>query len=445
MEEKQVLAKRPPMGWNSWDCYGPAVNEEQLLGNAKYMAKHLKAFGWEYVVCDIQWYEPTASSHEYHKFAPLEMDEYSRLMPAVNRFPSAKGGKGFGPIADKIHEMGLKFGIHIMRGIPRQAVHNNTAILGTDATAREIAHPSSVCKWNTDMYGVDPKAKGAQEYYNSIFQLYAKWGVDFVKVDDIARTDYTPEAPGAAVKELELIRRAIDNCGRSMVLSLSPGPTKLDEKNYLLENANMWRMTDDFWDDWKLLYNMFETAHKWEGVGTKGHWPDCDMLPLGRLCMCNDEDGEKGHYTRFTRDEQKILMTLWCIFRSPLMFGGDLRENDEFTLSLLTNERLLEMHKKGRKPKEIYRKKDLVIWRSKTKDGKIYLAIFNIGEKSQSHKIKFKDLGLTGTEAKAVDIWSGMSGIVKDKESVDMEPHTVECYEIEAPEEPEEDIWQDLQ
>lgn len=231
-----------------------------------------------------------------------------------------------------------------------------------------------------------------------------------------------------------MIKEAIEKCGRPMVLSLSPGPARLEQKDFLLENANMWRMTDDFWDNWKMLYDMFEKAHEWEGVGCKGHWPDCDMLPLGRICMCNDENGEKGHLSRFTHDEQKILMTLWCIFRSPLMFGGDLRENDEFTLSLLTNERLLEMHKKGRKPRQIYRKKDLVIWRSVAKDGRTFLAIFNIGEKTKSHKIRFKDLGLAGSEAKAVDIWSGSQGIVKDKECVDMAPHTVECYAIEATE-----------
>ena len=197
MEEKKSIAKRPPMGWNSWDCFGAAVTEKDLLENAEYMAKHLKSFGWEYVVCDIQWYEPTADSHEYHPFAELEMDQYSRLMPAVNRFPSAAGGKGFGPIARKIHEMGLKFGIHILRGIPRQAVHRNSKILGTDRTAKEIASTASICMWNTDMYGGDASKAGAQEYYDSLFELYAQWGVDFVKVDDIARIDCGPEAPGA--------------------------------------------------------------------------------------------------------------------------------------------------------------------------------------------------------------------------------------------------------
>ena len=120
----------PPMGWNSWDCYGAAVSEEQLLINAEYMRDNLKEYGYEYVVCDIQWYEPKAKSHEYNKFTELCMDEYSRLIPAENRFPSSKGGKGFKPIAYKIHAMGLKFGIHIMRGIPRQAVHGGHGRFG---------------------------------------------------------------------------------------------------------------------------------------------------------------------------------------------------------------------------------------------------------------------------------------------------------------------------
>ena len=166
---KNDFAKKPPMGWNSWDCYGAAVNEEQLLGNAEYMAKNLKQYGWQYVVCDIQWYEPKAKDNDYNNFTELCMDEYSRLVPAENRFPSSKNGAGFKIIADKIHEMGLKFGIHIMRGIPRQAVHRNTKIFGSNRTARQIAHHFSVCPWNTDMYGVDSRAEGEQRIHFSRF------------------------------------------------------------------------------------------------------------------------------------------------------------------------------------------------------------------------------------------------------------------------------------
>ena len=179
--------KTPPMGWNSWDCWGATVTEDTVRKNAEFMAKNLKKYGWEYIVVDIQWYEPNAKSHEYNNFTELCMDEYSRLIPAPDRFPSSAGGKGFKPLADYVHSLGLKFGIHIMRGIPRQAVHQNTKISGTDKTAREIAKAASICSWNTDMYGVDPKKEGAKEYYESLFSLYASWDVDFIKCDDIAR------------------------------------------------------------------------------------------------------------------------------------------------------------------------------------------------------------------------------------------------------------------
>ncbi len=429
-EEKVYVAKRPPMGWNSWDCYGAAVNEEQLLGNARYMAENLKDYGWEYVICDIQWYEPVADSHAYHKFTDLAMDEYSRLIPAVDRFPSSAEGKGFKPIADQIHEMGLKFGIHIMRGIPRQAVHRNTPILGTKATARDVAHPASICLWNTDMYGVDANCDGAQEYYDSLFKMYAEWGIDYVKVDDLARIDCGPEAPGAGFSEIAMIKKAIANCGRSIVLSLSPGPARVEQKDFLLENANMWRMTDDFWDRWDLLYGMFERCKAWEGIGCKDHWPDCDMLPIGHLRVCDDD---KEQYTKFTQEEQKVMMTLWCIFRSPLMIGAEMRDNDEFTLSLLTNKKLLNMHKHGRKAREVSRKDDMVIWKSQTKDGKVYVAVFNIGEKDAATKIKFKYIGLdTDKEYTAVDIWEKTRYTLKDKKEVELKPHSVRCFEIEV-------------
>lgn len=133
-------AKTPPLGWNSWDCFGAAVNEKQLRENAEYMAKYLKPYGWEYIVCDIQWYEPHAVDNDYNNFTPLNMDEYGRLLPAENRFPSSAGGKGFKPIADYCHSLGLKFGIHIMRGVPRAAVHAGLPVKDSKSTCRDIAH-----------------------------------------------------------------------------------------------------------------------------------------------------------------------------------------------------------------------------------------------------------------------------------------------------------------
>ena len=300
-----------PMGWNSWDCYGAAVTEEIVRKNAEFMAKHLKQYGYEYITVDIQWYEPSATTHEYHPFTELCMDEYSRLLPAVNRFPSSANGKGFAPLAEYVHALGLKFGIHIMRGIPRQAVHQNTKIKGTDKTARDIAKTSSICHWNTDMYGVDPDKDGARAYYDSLFELYASWGVDFIKCDDIAR-----ELPHEE-KEMIMLSEALHSCRRDMILSLSPGPALIEKAELYKQVANMWRITDDFWDNWDLLYDMFSRAEKWCTHTGAGHFPDADMLPVGPI----KQDYNPDCVTEFTKDEQVTMMTLWSIFRSPLIIG----------------------------------------------------------------------------------------------------------------------------
>lgn len=369
---KNLIAKTPPMGWNSWDCYGAAVTEEIVKANAEYMAENLKQYGWEYVVVDIQWSEPTANSHLYNAFAELEMDEYSRVIPAVNRFPSSANGKGFKPLGDYIHSLGLKFGIHIMRGIPRQAAHQNTAIKGTDITARQIAQFSSICYWNSDMYGIDCAKNGAQQYYDSIFELYAEWGVDFVKVDDIC--NHHPEA------EIEAISKAIKNSGREMVLSISPGPARIEKAEHLKQYTNMWRITDDFWDRWNLLYDMFNRAEMWSTHAAPGHFPDADMLPLGYINQIYD----KNNYTKFTRDEQITMMTLWCIMRSPLMIGGEMTKTDAFTLSLLNNEDLIEILNHSHSARQLYRKKvngnEHCAWFATHENEGYYIALFNLSE-----------------------------------------------------------------
>ena len=422
----KIVAKTPPMGWNSWDCYGASVTEEEILGNAEYMAKYLKPYGWEYVVCDIQWYEPTADGSRYHKFADLAMDEYSRLIPAENRFPSSRGGKGFAPLAEKIHAMGLKFGIHIMRGIPRQAVHRNTKILGTSATARQVAKEFSVCAWNTDMYGVDSHCEGAQEYYNSIFNLYASWGVDFVKVDDICNMKYKPQEPYADKDEIEMIRKAIDQCGREMVLSLSPGPAVPEEARHLKEHANMWRLTDDFWDNWPALLAMFERCSIWAPHAGQNHWPDCDMLPLGHIGIRSSEDGSSDRMSRFTRNEQKTMMTLWSIFRSPLMMGGEMRDNDPWTLSLLTNERLLAVHREGRGARQFSREDGLIVWHSRLTDGRDCVAVFNVDDQEKQARVDLENVGVT-QQRRAEEIWDQPFVLMEGRLSGEIPPHGCLC------------------
>jgi alpha-galactosidase len=359
-------AETPPMGWNSWDCFGAAVTEQQTLENADYMEKNLKSHGWTIVTVDIQWYEPLARGSSYRRGAVLEMDENGRLLPAPNRFPSTKETRSFKPLADAIHAKGLKFGVHLMRGIPRQAVTQNVPILGTDVRAADIADTNSVCNWNTDMYGVDMNKPGAQKYYDSVFAKLASWEIDLVKVDDLSSPYHGPE--------IEAIRKAIDKTGRPIVFSTSPGATPVNLGSHVQQNANMWRISNDFWDNWPALYAQFARLDSWTPYRGPGHFPDADMLPLGNLRAWQTNNT----WTNFTKDEQFTLMTLWSIARSPLILGANLPKNDEFTLSLLTNDEVIAVNQRSANNKQVSNKDNRIVWIADVPDSKDkYLAMFN--------------------------------------------------------------------
>lgn len=405
-----------PMGWNSWDCYGAAVTEDIVRQNAAFMAEHLKQYGWEYITVDIQWSEPTAENHEYHPFTELCMDEYSRLIPAVNRFPSSADGKGFAPLAEYVHSLGLKFGIHIMRGIPRQAVHQNTPILGSTQTARQIAKTDSICHWNTDMYGVDPEAEGAKAYYDSLFALYASWGVDFIKCDDIARELPHEEA------ELILLSRSLQDCGRDMILSLSPGPALLEKAELYKQTSNMWRITDDFWDSWPQLYEMFDRAREWCIHAGNGCFPDADMLPIGPI----KQDYDPALRTEFTQDEQITMMSLWSIFRSPLIIGGEMTGFDDFTMGLITNEEILKMHRNARHSHPVWQRDidgtEHILWTAVSSEGGQYAVIFNTGEQNSSIRIPLQDLEIYHP-VHSTELWSGQTSEIAETINVSLKKH----------------------
>ncbi len=374
-------AATPPMGWNSWDCFGPTVTESEVKANADYMAKHLKNFGWEYIIVDIRWSVTNDKSNGYNQTDPeFNIDQYGRLMPAVNRFPSAANGKGFKPLADYIHSKGLKFGIHIMRGVPVLAVKNNLPVLNTNVTAKDIYTQKDQCTWVRDMYTIVPGKKGAQEYYNSIFQLYAGWGLDFVKVDDLSSPIYFTE-------EIEMIRKAITKTGRKILLSTSPGETPIDHAKHVQQHANMWRTVGDFWDSWLQLKEHFKVFERWNQYRMKGAWPDGDMLPLGHIGIRAERGANR--MSNFTKNEQQTLMTLWTVFRSPLMFGGDLPGNDSFTLSLITNKDVLNVLKNSTNNKPLFRTENNAAWiADDAATGDKYLAVFNIADQEMAVESK---------------------------------------------------------
>jgi alpha-galactosidase len=400
------VALTPPMGWNSYNCYGSAVHEDEVRANADYMGQNLSRYGWQYIVVDFLWgYDNPPGSRIGNPFqlrlgdgsyVPwLAMDEWGRLQPHANKFPSAFGGKGFKPLAEYVHSLGLKFGIHVMRGIPRQAVCSRSPVMGAGGiTADAIADTNSTCPWMNHMYGLDMRKRGAQEYLNSLLALYAGWGVDLIKVDDITR-------PYSAA-EIEGYQKAIVACGRPIVLSLSPGETPLADSGHVKTFGNMWRMADDFWDSWPEMQKMFEYARKWQGVGGPGHWPDCDMIQIGKISKRGPVGPER--YSRFTEDELRTHFTFWTIYRSPLMLGGNLPETREMEKRLYTNAEVIAVNQQGGNPRQVVKADGRMIWVSDAGDGALNVALFNITDTSRDVAM---DLALLGfRRAVAVrDLW----------------------------------------
>jgi hypothetical protein len=412
------------MGWNSWDSYGRSLTEKDFKANADWMAKHLRRYGWKYMVIDEGWYvlNPASDSKDY-KFL-LTGD--GRFLPVPERFPSAAGDAGFKPLADYVHSLGLKFGLHIIRGMPREAVAKDLPIAGSSFHAAEAADQTDACPWNAYNWGVKSNAAG-QAYYDSIFKLY-------VKADCIADHPYKPE-------EIRMMHEAIQKSGRRMVLSLSPGPTALEHAGEVAKYAEMWRICDDFWDHWgpweghdwsQSLQQQFKTTAGWAPHISPGNWPDADMLPLGRLGP-SPGAGEPRD-TRFTRDEQRTLMTLWAIFRSPLIMGGDLPASDEWTESLLTNPEVIAVNQSSVDNHAVATTDSAAVWlaRAGPDSRDHYVAVFNIGDSEQTLQYEWKDLGLTGTSYKLRNLWERKDLGKAKKLSVTLKPHASVLYGVKA-------------
>lgn len=406
---------RPPMGWNSWDCYGSTVTEQEVLANARFMASQLLPYGWDTVVVDICWYEPAAKAHGYNEDPVLVLDDHGRLLPAPNRFPSAVDGKGFAPLASEIHKLGLRFGVHMMRGIPRQAVERDLPVAGTPWTARDVADTASVCPWNPNNYGLNHDHPGAQEYYDAQVRLLASWGVDFIKGDDFL---YPYQA-----REVEAYALAIERAERPIELSLSPG-RELSMANlpHLRDHSSMWRISDDLWDRWEDLEAQFTRLARWAPYSGPGGWADADMLPLGRIGIRAERGDDR--LCRLTPAEQRTMMNLWTIARSPLMVGGDLPTSPPATIDLLTNAAVLEVLS-AHDNREVLRDGDLIAWTASATgpSSSRYAAIFWLGNEPRQLTIPLRSIGATPSDT-ITDLWTGKT-LPPSAPSValDLEPH----------------------
>lgn len=414
------LAATPPMGWNSYDAFGDSVTEAETLANAAWMQANLLAVGWDTVVVDFRWYDPqpTGDDRLLNKTrvgAALTADEFSRLLPSPNRFPSATNGTGFKALADKLHSMGLKFGIHVMRGIPRQAVLTNSPVLGGKFSAADAGDANDKCSWCPDMFGVRDNDAG-QAWYDSCAQLWNSWGVDYIKVDDLSEPYHT--------SEIEQLRRALDKHGKKIIFSTSPGPTTTSRAGHIAAHANLWRISGDFWDRWQKLNEQFDLLAQWQGAGAPGHWPDADMIPIGKIAI-RSKLGGNPHWTHFTREEQRTLMSLWSLAPSPLMLGMNLPENDEWTTALLTNPEVFALNQDalGQPAKRIFiAGLNAELWLRELSGGAHAIGLFNRTGQTVKVELDWKLAGLNATP-KVRDLWLRKNLPVLKTFSAELPPH----------------------
>lgn len=427
--DQPLLAANPPMGWNSWNSYGSTIDEPHVKANARWMAKNLKSFGWQYVVIDMGWFITHPSAYGNSKDSRFIMDANGRFIPEPARYPSAANAAGFKPLADFIHSLGLKFGIHILRGIPKEAVAKNLPIAGSAFHAADAADTSDSCPWNPDNFGLDPKKPAAQAYYDSIAQLYATWGVEFLKVDCIASHPYKGG-------EIRMLSEAIQKSGRPIVLSLSPGAAPIEKIDELRKYSQMWRISDDIWDIWHSsvdypqgLGDQFPRAAQWAALAEPGHWSDADMLPLGRLGPAPGWGVPRD--TRLSHDEQRTLLTLWCMFRSPLMMGGDLLSAGAWTTSLLTNAEVIGVDQHSTASRAILSTDKEAVWLSKPESGEgAYLAVFDLGQTPESLHYAWKDLSLPPGRYWLRDLWTQKTLGPSDSITVALAPHASVLYRL---------------
>jgi hypothetical protein len=425
----QLLAETPPMGWNGWDGYGATINESEFRANAQWLAEHLKPYGWQYVVIDEDWFVTNPVAEGNSKNSQFVLDSYGRYIPAANRFPSAADGAGFKPLADYVHSLGLRFGIHILRGIPKQSVERNLPIASSDFHAVDAADTSDTCPWNFDNYGLDPAKPGAQVYYNSIAQLYASWGLDLVKVDCISSHPYKGD-------EIRMLSLALGKTGRPMVLSLSPGPAPIEKADEMRQYAQMWRISDDIWDLWhnaenypKGVGDQFARAAQWAALSRPGHWPDADMLPLGHLGPAPGWGHARD--TQLTRDVQRTLMTLWCIFRSPLIVGGDLTASTAWTTALLTNREVIAVNQHSTGNRQVIATNKTSVWLAEPASGTgYYVAVFNLEDAAATLEYAWNDLGLSGKAYTLRDLWEHKDTGLADSIKITLPPHGAVLYSV---------------
>lgn len=350
-------------------------------------------------------------------------------MPSEVYFPN-----GLKPIADRAHELGLKFGVHLMRGIPRKAYEQNLPIKGTPYTARDIANtdPKENCKWCSYCYGVDMTKPGAQEWYDGLIQHIADLGVDLIKYDDIV-----PHPD-----EVEAVAKAIAKTGKPIVLSLSPGGDVDPNALELFRKGNMLRVTHDVWDEQHYIDECFDAWRKWQGKEQPGFWIDMDMIPFGQLQVMSPPSTnpkktvmDKGDIAlagkgvqrqcMLTKPQMKTYITMRALAASPLMMGGDLPTLDDFSLLLITDPEMLACNQNGVMGSLMLEKDRLETWKAEKKGvaGTGWIGVFNRSDEKSEFELTPEILGLDSADYTVLGLRGG--GEKAFGQTVKLSPHGV--------------------
>ncbi len=356
----------PPMGWNSWNCWGLAVDEQKVISSARtFRDKGLQEHGWTYVNIDDGW--------EIPKDREPKRDPSGNIL-TNEKFPDMKR------LGDSIHALGLKFGIYSSPGPLTCGEY-------TASYQHEIQDARSFAAWGVD---------------------YLKY--DWCSYDGIAKDTSLPERK----KPYFVMRDALYRVDRDIVYSLCQyGMSKVWEWGDEV-GGNLWRTTEDITDTWESLKEIGFSQVENAKYGKPGNWNDPDMLIVGWVGW-----GPNLHPTRLTPDEQYTHISLWCLLSAPLLIGCDLERLDEFTLNLLTNDEVIAINQDplGKPATPVIKEGDIQVWIKELSDGSKAVGIFNLGANTVFHSLSMGKAGLkTGLPVR--DLWRqkslGKSGNMMD-------------------------------
>lgn len=395
------IALTPPMGWNSWNCWGKTVSQERVMSSARAMIdKGLVNFGWTYINIDDGW-------------QGIRGGKYNAIQPN-KRFPDIKG------LSDTLHAHGLKMGIYSSAWVGTFGGH-----IGSTCPSKDGTYPWIKAGRHNDIYRISDstdidgdRISWANHYYGEYSftdndaRQWADWKVDYLKYDWYPNDYYH-------VKEMHESLRKLK---RDITYSLS-GIVLYANAPVWAEYTNCYRTTGDIYDAWASLYSIgFQEQTRWTGFNKPGHWADPDMLIVGMVGW-----GDKLHYTHLTPDEQYTHITLWALLAAPMLIGCDMAQLDPFTISLLCNREVndIDQDPLGVQAYPVKVDGNKQVWVKQLEDGQLAVGLFNLGQAADTISFQPKDFGIFGTQT-IRDVWRQQDvATIQEKETFEsiIAPH----------------------